>query len=66
MKTLKENYLSLSIIIFAVIMSFVLQNYFQLPLIAGAFIGVLLGIVCGFIIQKIKSKSNKNDKSEPH
>ncbi|AVQ33253.1 hypothetical protein C7J88_03180 [Staphylococcus muscae] len=66
MKTLKENYLSLTIIIFAVIMSFVLQNYFQLPLIAGAFIGVLLGIVCGFILQKIKSKSNKNDKSEPH
>ncbi|UXR79147.1 MULTISPECIES: hypothetical protein [unclassified Staphylococcus] len=66
MKTLKENYMSLTIIIFAVIVSFVLQTYFKLPLIAGAFIGVLLGIVCGFILQMIKSKRNKNEKSEPH
>lgn len=65
MKTLKENYLSLSIIIFAIVMSFVLQSYFNLPLIAGAFIGVLLGIICGFLIEFIKSKRNKKNKSEP-
>lgn len=65
MKTLKDNYLSLLIIIFAVVLSFVLQYAFDLPLIAGAFIGVLLGILCGFLIQWLSSKSNKNDKSDP-
>ncbi|MDO5374878.1 hypothetical protein [Staphylococcus rostri] len=66
MKTLKDNYLSLLIIIFAVVLSLVLQYSFNLPLIAGAFIGVLLGILCGFILQWVRSKSNKNDKSDSH
>ncbi|MCS4485348.1 hypothetical protein [Staphylococcus americanisciuri] len=64
MKTLKDNYMSLFIIFFAVILSLTLQYLFNLPLIAGAFIGVLLGIISGFVLQKMRNKDDKNSNSK--
>lgn len=60
MKTLRENSLSIIIIIFAIALGFFLQHFYHLPLIAGAFIGVLLGVLGGFIIQMIKGKQTQN------
>lgn len=61
MKTFSENRLSLIIVIVAVIIGYSLQYVFNLPLIAGAFIGVLLGVLGGFITQLIKSKRERRN-----
>ncbi|NJI02470.1 hypothetical protein [Staphylococcus agnetis] len=64
MKTLRENSLSIIIILFAILLGFFLQQFFNLPLIAGAFIGVLLGVFGGFIIQMIKGKQPQSRNSK--
>ncbi|QHW37317.1 hypothetical protein GZH82_08185 [Staphylococcus ursi] len=61
MKTFSENRLSFIIVIVAVIIGYGLQYAFNLPLIAGAFIGVLLGVLGGFITQLIKSKRERHN-----
>ncbi|WP_274311781.1 hypothetical protein [Staphylococcus hyicus] len=66
MNTLRENSLSIIIIIFAIALGFFLQHFFNLPLIAGAFIGVLLGVAGGFVIQKLNSKRQPQSKSNKH
>ncbi|AVP36972.1 hypothetical protein DOS68_03335 [Staphylococcus felis] len=68
MKSLKENRLSILIIIFAIIIGFILQTVFHLPLIAGAFIGVLLGILGGFIIQVVLKQNDRTsyDQKDKH
>lgn len=61
MNSFSENRLSIIIIIIAILIGFGLQYAFNLPLIAGAFIGVLLGVFVGFTIQMIKSKTRRGD-----
>ncbi|WP_353420280.1 hypothetical protein [Staphylococcus coagulans] len=66
MKTFKNNYLSLVIIIVAILIGFFLQHKFNLPLFAGAFIGVFLGMLGGFITQILMPKDQNHDADQKH